>query len=44
MTGPLVDRYVAATLRRIPEKQRPEIDRELRAAIADDVDARVEQG
>ena len=44
MTGSLVDRYVAATLRRIPERQRPEIERELRAAIADDVDARVDQG
>ena len=44
MTDSLADRYVAATLRRIPETQRPEIERELRAAIADDVDARVEQG
>lgn len=44
MTTNLTDRYVAATLRRVPEKQRPEIDRELRAAIADDVDARLEQG
>ncbi len=44
MTGSLVDRYVAETLRRLPEKQRPEIERELRAAIADDVDARVELG
>jgi hypothetical protein len=33
-----------ATLRRVPEKQRPEIDKELRAAIADDVDARFEDG
>ena len=44
MTTNLTDRYVAATLRRVPEKQRPEIDRELRAAIADDVDARLEHG
>jgi hypothetical protein len=44
MTANLTDRYVAATLRRVPEKQRPEIERELRAAIADDVDARVEHG
>ena len=44
MTSNLTDRYVAATLRRVPEKQRPEIERELRAAIADDLDARIEQG
>jgi hypothetical protein len=44
MTSNLTNRYVAATLRRVPEKQRPEIDRELRAAIADDVDARLEAG
>ncbi|HEX4444562.1 MAG TPA: permease prefix domain 1-containing protein [Galbitalea sp.] len=44
MTATLTDRYVSATLRRVPEKQRPEIEKELRAAIADDVDARVEQG
>ncbi len=44
MTSNLTDRYVAATLRRVPEKQRPEIERELRAAIADDRDARIEQG
>jgi hypothetical protein len=28
----------------VPEKQRPEIEKELRAAIADDVDARIDQG
>lgn len=44
MTTTLTDRYVSATLRRVPEKQRPEIEMELRAAIADDVDARLEQG
>jgi hypothetical protein len=44
MTTTLTDRYVSATLRRVPEKQRPEIEKELRAAIADDVDARIEQG
>lgn len=40
----LTDRYVTATLRRVPEKQRPEIEKELRAAIADDVDARLDAG
>ena len=44
MTTTLTDRYVSATLRRVPEKQRPEIAQELRAAIADDVDARIDQG
>jgi hypothetical protein len=44
MTATLTDRYVIATLRRVPEKQRPEIDKELRAAIADDMDARIDQG
>lgn len=40
----LTDRYVAATLRTIPEKQRPEIEAELRASIGDAVEARVEAG
>jgi hypothetical protein len=44
MTSNLTNRYVTATLRRVPEKQRPEIDRELRTAIADDVDARIDAG
>jgi hypothetical protein len=44
MTTTLTDRYVSATLRRVPQKQRPEIEKELRAAIADDVDARLAQG
>jgi hypothetical protein len=43
MTG-LIDRYVFTALRRIPEKQRADIDRELRASIDDAVDARVENG
>jgi hypothetical protein len=37
----LTERYVAATLRAVPPRQRDEIERELRAAIADAVD---EQG
>ncbi|QFY10106.1 hypothetical protein GBF35_28785 [Nonomuraea phyllanthi] len=44
MTASLTDRYVAATVRHIPDKQRREIERELRAAIADDIDARAAHG
>ncbi|GLW27312.1 permease prefix domain 1-containing protein [Actinoplanes regularis] len=40
----LVDRYVFTALRRIPEQQRADIDRELRASIEDAVDARVDSG
>jgi hypothetical protein len=40
----LTDRYVAATLRHVPEKQRQDIERELRASIDDDIDARVGLG
>lgn len=40
----LVDRYVFTALRRVPEKQRADIDRELRASIEDAVDARVDAG
>lgn len=42
--GELTDRYVGATLRSIPEKQRADIEAELRASIGDEVDARVESG
>jgi hypothetical protein len=40
----LVDRYVYTALRRVPEGQRADIDRELRASIEDAVDAQVEAG
>ncbi|WP_305783910.1 permease prefix domain 1-containing protein [Symbioplanes lichenis] len=40
----LIDRYVFTALRRVPEQQRADIDRELRASIADAVDARVDTG
>jgi hypothetical protein len=40
----LTDRYVWAVLKSLPEDQRSDIDRELRATIADDVDARVASG
>ncbi|MBM2623677.1 hypothetical protein JIG36_50135 [Actinoplanes sp. LDG1-06] len=44
MTTSLVDRYVFTALRRVPEQQRADIDRELRASIEDAVDARIEAG
>jgi hypothetical protein len=40
----LIDRYVFTALRRVPEQQRADIDRELRASIADAVDARTSAG
>ncbi|MFD1933887.1 MULTISPECIES: permease prefix domain 1-containing protein [Nonomuraea] len=40
----LTDRYVDATLRRLPERQRPDIEKELRASIADAVDDRLDAG
>lgn len=40
----LKDRYVAAVLRAIPEDQRSDVDTELRAAIDDAIDGRIEQG
>ncbi|GAA3338246.1 hypothetical protein GCM10020358_17660 [Amorphoplanes nipponensis] len=40
----LTDRYVQATLRRLPARQRTDIERELRVSIADAVDDRVEAG
>ncbi|MEV4108022.1 permease prefix domain 1-containing protein [Nonomuraea sp. NPDC049695] len=44
MAATLTDRYVLAVARRSPAKHRREIERELRAAIADGVDARVALG
>lgn len=40
----LVDRYVTTALRRVPDGQRADIDRELRASIEDAVDARMRSG
>jgi hypothetical protein len=40
----LTERYLAATLRGIPAKQRPDVDRELRSSIADAVEDRVAAG
>ena len=46
MTEPhtLTDRYVAATLRSVPKRQRADIDAELRALIADGIEDRLEAG
>ncbi len=43
-TSTLTDRYVWAVLRAIPEEKRADIEKELRASIADAVEARVEAG
>jgi hypothetical protein len=43
-TTSLTDRYIDAILRRVPSRQRPDIERELRASIADAVDDRLEAG
>jgi hypothetical protein len=40
----LTDRYVGATLRSIPERQRADIEAELRASIGDAIDARTSAG
>ena len=44
MTATLTDRYVYAVARSLPEARRDDVERELRATIADDVDARIEAG
>lgn len=40
----LTDRYVAAAMRTVPEKQRDDLGTELRASIDDQIDARVDDG
>jgi hypothetical protein len=40
----LTERYLAATLRGIPERQRADVERELRSSITDAVEDRVEAG
>lgn len=40
----LTDRYVAATLRRVPADQHADLEQELRASVADAVEAKVEAG
>lgn len=44
MTATLTDRYIWAVQRSLPEDKRADIDRELRGAIADAVDAKQEAG
>ncbi|MGB4779240.1 permease prefix domain 1-containing protein [Microbacterium sp.] len=44
MTATLTDRYVHAVIRTVPEQQREDVSAELRAAIADQVDARLDTG
>ncbi len=40
----LTDRYLDAAMRSVPTKQRADLAAELRASIADQIDARIEQG
>lgn len=44
MTTPLFDSYVWAVVRSLPEKQRPEIRRELRASLSDAIEGRIAAG
>lgn len=40
----LTDRYIDAAMRSVPDKQRDDLAAELRASIADDIDARIDAG
>lgn len=44
MPSTLTDRYILAVTRTLPEKQRDDVAAELRASIADQLDARLEAG
>lgn len=44
MTTTLTDRYVAATLQPVARKHRREIDQDVRATIAESIDAHIAQG
>lgn len=44
MTATLTDRYITATVRRLPQQLQAEVRDELQTSIADAVDARAEQG
>ncbi|TDN91880.1 permease prefix domain 1-containing protein [Microbacterium sp. BK668] len=44
MHATLIDRYIDAAMRSVPEKQRSDLSTELRASIDDQVDARAEAG
>ncbi len=43
-TTSLTDRYIAAAMRTVPEKQRADLGAELRTSIDDQIDARVDAG
>lgn len=43
-TTSYLDRYVAAVVRGVPERQRADLEQELRASLADDIDARIDAG
>lgn len=44
METTLTDRYIGAVVRTVPEDQRDDVGAELRASVADQIDARIEQG
>ncbi|MGN7979585.1 permease prefix domain 1-containing protein [Microbacterium sp. 22195] len=44
MTATLTDRYITATVRRLPQQLQAEVREELQTSIADAIDARAEQG
>lgn len=44
MNATFTDRYILAVVRSVPEKQRDDVAAELRASIADQIDARVASG
>jgi hypothetical protein len=44
MNATLTDRYIDAAMRTVPDKQRPDLSAELRASIADQIDARTDAG
>ena len=43
-TTSLTERYVDAAMRTVPDRQRADLGAELRASIADQIDARVDDG
>lgn len=44
MTATLTDRYISATVRTLPQDAQADVRAELSASIADDIEARLEQG
>ena len=43
-TSSLTDRYVHAVLRSVPSGDRPELEREIRALVADSIEAKAVPG